>query len=121
MSSAISTLASLTLPSRRDIETDGSLLSDSNPDAERLCTEALAGYADATRKHRYVSGLVDVGTGIAQILLLSPHGKYARGDVWDYVFLASGIVKLLFGLVDFALPTPFERDYDDAVLRCGSP
>jgi hypothetical protein len=121
VSSAASTLGGLTLPSRRDIEAVKGPLSDSGLHGEQSCEKALARYADAARTHRYISGLIDLGTGAAHLLVLSPYGKHARGDVWDYLSLASGIVKILFGLADFALPTPFERDYGDALLRCGAP
>jgi len=121
VSSAASSLVGLVLPSRRDIKRDVDFAAGIGLNADLVCAEALAGHADAVRTHRYLSGLIDLGTGVTHILLLSPYGTYARGDVWDYLYLASGIVKMLFGLADLALPTSFERDYADAVLQCGVP
>ena len=117
ISSTADALADLALPTRRTVERDeddiaASVLSES------LCQDTLNGYASRVRTHRYLSGVVNLGSGAAQILLLSPIGQYATGDVWDYVFLVTGGIDIIGGVISILFPTSFERDARDARRTC---
>jgi len=119
VSNAASALADLALPTQRSIEADAQRLADSTL-SESLCADTLDGYAMRIRVHRYVSGLVNIGSGVAQIALLSPNGTYATGDVYDYVFLVTGAIDIASGLIDVLFSTRFERGVRDARLACGA-
>ena len=86
--------------------------------SESLCQDTLAGYAERVRTHRYLSGVVNLGSGAAQILLLSPYGQYATGEVWDYLFLVTGGIDIVGGLINLLFSTPFERNFRDAKQAC---
>lgn len=113
-----SALADLMLPTQRAIERDAERIAESTL-SEELCADTLSAYAGSVRAHRFVEGLVRMGSGAAQLLLLSPYGTYATGDIYDYVFLVTGGIDIVAGLINVIFPTRFERDYDDAVGACG--
>ncbi len=118
ISNAASALADLALPTDRAIARDAERIARSTL-SEDLCADTLAGYAETTRTHRYITGLVDVGSGMTQILLLSPYGRYASGEIYDYVFLVTGGIDIVAGLIDLLFPTRFERAYREARETCG--
>jgi len=117
-SNTASALADLALPTARSIEADAERIAESIL-SEELCADTLAEYAQATRMHRYVSGIADLGSGMAQILLLSPYGRYASGGIYDYVFLVTGGIDIAGGLIRLVFPTRFERSYVEAREACG--
>lgn len=117
ISSTADALADLALPSKSSIDRDeddiaASVLSES------LCQDTLNGYASQVRTHRYLSGVVNLGSGAAQILLLSPIGQYATGEVWDYLFYVTGGIDIIGGVINLLFSTPFERDVRDARQAC---
>lgn len=117
ISSTADAVADLALPTRRSVERNeddiaASVLSES------LCKDTLTGYASQARTHRYLSGIVNLGSGAAQILLLSPIGQYATGDMWDYLFYITGGIDIVGGVINLLFSTPFERDVRDARLAC---
>jgi hypothetical protein len=118
-SNAASALADLAIPTRRSIEADEDRIAASTL-SESLCADTLAGYAARTRIHRYVSGAVEIASGLAQLLLLGPSGTYATGDIYDYVFLVTGAFDIVGGLIDILFSTGFERGYRDARDLCGT-
>jgi len=118
VSSTASALADLALPTVRSIGRDEDAIAKSTL-SEGLCADTLMGYASRVRAHRYLSGAINLGSGAAQILLLSPIGQYATGDVWDYLFLVTGAIDIIGGLFDIIFSTSFERDVRDARRACG--
>lgn len=117
ISSTADALADLALPTRRSIERDeddiaASILSES------LCQDTLTGYASQVRTHRFLTGVVNLGSGAAQILLLSPIGQYATGDVWDYLFYVTGGIDIVGGMINLLFATPFEREVREARQTC---
>jgi len=117
-SNIASALADLTLPTRASIDRDEQEIARSTL-SETLCADTLTGYASDVRTHRYLSGAIGIGSGIAQLALLSPTGRYATGSVLDYVFLITGGIDILGGLIDVLFSTRFERDVRDAREACG--
>jgi len=117
-SNIASALSNLMLPTRRSIERDADRIADSEL-SEGLCADTLTGYSGQVSMHRFVSNGISVTSGIAQILLLSPIGTYATGDFYDYVFLVTGGLELVGGVIGLLFSTRFERDVREARLDCG--
>ena len=117
ISSTADALADLAMPTRRSIERDEDEIAASVL-SESLCRDTLNGYASQVRTHRYLSGVVNLGSGAAQILLLSPIGQYATGDVWDYLFYVTGGIDIIGGMINLLFATPFERAAREARQTC---
>ena len=117
-SNIASALSNLLLPTRRSIERDADRIANSVL-SEDLCAETLTEYSGRVGLHRYVSSGINVVSGAAQILLLSPIGTYATGDFYDYVFLVTGGLELVGGLISILFSTTFERDVREARETCG--
>jgi len=117
-SNIASALTNLLLPTERSIERSEDRIAESVL-SEDLCADTLRGYSSRVGMHRFVSGGIDVASGLGQILLLSPYGTYARGDLYDYVFLVTGGIDIVGGLIDILFSTRFERDVREARRTCG--
>ena len=118
VSSSASALADLLLPTQRGIDRAEQDVAESVL-SEDLCQETLAGFARSVRSHRFISGAIDIGSGLAQLALLSPYGTYATGDIYDYVYLVTGGIDLVGGALSILFQTPFERGFRDARELCG--
>ena len=113
-----SSLSNLLLPTERAVERAEDRIADSVLD-EELCADTLTGYAGRVSLHRYLNSAIDIVSGLAQVLLLSPTGTYATGELWDYVYLVAGGIDLIGGVIKALFSTPFERDVRDARRACG--
>lgn len=116
-SSIASALSNLLLPTKRSIERDEDDIADSVL-SEDLCADTLSGYAGRTATHRIVNSAIDIGSGLAQVFLLSPYGTYATGEFLDYVYLVTGAIDLIGGVIKALFSKPFERDVRDARQEC---
>ena len=117
-SNIASALSNLLLPTERSIERAEDRIAESVLD-EDLCADTLRGYSSRVGIQRFVSGGIDVVSGLGQILLLSPYGTYATGDFYDYVFLVTGGIDIVGGLIGILFSTRFERDVREARRTCG--
>jgi len=117
-SSTALALADLALPTQRSIERDGDRIAESTL-SEDLCAKTLTSYYTGSQAHRYLSGTINIASGIAQVLLFSPNGTYATGQFWDYLFYVTGGLDIIGGLINFFFPPSFERDFREALEICG--
>jgi len=113
-----SAMTDLMRPTERTIARDEDRIAESVL-SEDLCKDTLTGYASRVRTHRFLKGAIDVGSGVAQIALLSPYGTYATGDFLDYVYLVTGGIDIIGGTIKALFSTSFERDVRDARRTCG--
>ena len=114
-----SALTNLLLPTKRAIERDEDEIAASIL-SEDLCADTLRGYAGRTSTHRLIGSAIDMTSGLAQVLLLSPYGTYATGTVYDYVYLVTGAIDIIWGAIKLLFSTSFERDVRDARRACGN-
>lgn len=110
-------LNDLLLPTERSVEKDADRIAESTL-SEDLCRGTLEDYLQAVRAHRLINGGINLASGAAQLLLLSPYGRYATGEIYDYVYLVTGGIDTLGGLFNVLFPTRFERLFGEAAAAC---
>ena len=117
-SNIASALTTLLLPTPRSVERAADGIVDSSLSGS-LCAATLTDFAGRVSLQRFVSGGIDVASGLGQIFLLSPIGAFATGGFYDWVFLLTGGLDFVGGLLRVLFPTGFERDVRAARLDCG--